>query len=318
MTGAIIAAAIVAFLITSFVFVTAGYCYIQAFHMPEKKKKLDPRTFYGSADSDFCREPMVALVNELLQIPCETVSITSRDGLRLMGRLYRFSEEAKVEILFHGWHSSGLRDASGGAMMAREYGYNVLIVDQRSHGDSEGNTTTFGIKERYDCVDWVNFIIERFGQDVKILLGGVSMGASTVLMASGLKELPPQVKGVTADCSFSSPEAIIRKVCRDRKINDRFGYPFLQFAAKFFGGFSLKDGGAVGAVKRAKVPIMIVHGEGDDFVPYSMGEEIFAACTGEKYFLSVPNAGHGLSYFYETERYIKEVGDFKRRAFDRE
>lgn len=294
----------------------ARWCYRQAFYFSEKEKRIDPHTFYSAPNGEFCREPMVALVDELLQTPCEVVSITSRDGLRLSGRLYRFCEEAKVEILFHGWRSSGVRDASGGARLARLVGYNLLVVDQRAHGDSEGNTITFGVKEKYDCIDWVQFVISRFGSDVKILLGGVSMGASTVLMASGLAELPPQVKAITGDCGYSSPEAILRKVSRDRKIPDALGYPFLRLGARLFGGFSLADGGAVEAVKHSRVPIMIMHGEADDFVPYSMALEIFEACPGEKRLLSIPCAGHGLSYFFDTETYSREVGDFKRRALE--
>jgi len=306
----------IALLLAIFVLAVARWCYGQAFYAPESKKKLDPHTFFGAPESEFCHAPMTALVDELLGTPCELVSITSRDGLKLTGRLYRFSDDARVEILFHGWRSSGIRDSSGGAKIARDLGYNLLIVDQRAHGDSDGNTITFGIKEKYDCVDWVRFVIGIFGEDVKILLGGVSMGAATVLMAAGLDELPHQVKAITADCGYSSPEAIIRKVCRDRGIPDAVGYPFLRLGARLYGGFSLKDGGAVDAVKRAKVPIMIMHGDADDFVPYSMAEELFAACVGEKYLLTIPRAGHGLAYFYDTERYTNEVAAFKQRAFE--
>jgi len=214
----------IALLLAIFVLAVARWCYGQAFYAPESKKKLDPHTFFGAPESEFCHAPMTALVDELLGTPCELVSITSRDGLKLTGRLYRFSDDARVEILFHGWRSSGIRDSSGGAKIARDLGYNLLIVDQRAHGDSDGNTITFGIKEKYDCVDWVRFVIGIFGEDVKILLGGVSMGAATVLMAAGLDELPHQVKAITADCGYSSPEAIIRKVCRDRGIPDAVGY----------------------------------------------------------------------------------------------
>ena len=318
MSGTMIAALVAAFVVTVLILIITGWCYGQAFYVPERRKKLDPHTFFSNSNGEFCREPMGKLMDELLETPCEVVTIKSRDGLKLSGRFYRFSDnDSRVEILFHGWRSSGIRDASGGARIAREIGYNLLIVDQRAHGDSEGHTLTFGIKEKYDCIDWVRYVIARFGGDVKILLGGVSMGAATVLMASCLKELPPQVKAITADCGYTSPKAILCKSCRDRKIPPAIGYPFLRLAAQMFGGFSLKDGGAVEAVKHAKVPIMIMHGEGDDFVQFPMAQEIFDACQGEKQLLTIPEADHGLSYFFDTERYSKEVGDFKRRAFER-
>jgi fermentation-respiration switch protein FrsA (DUF1100 family) len=259
---------------------------------------------------------MLQLIAALDARPFETVSITSHDGLRLTGRYYHTADGAPLDIAFHGYHGHALRDFCGGSCISFAQGHNLLLVDQRAHGDSEGNTITFGVKEKYDCIDWVHFVISRFGNDVKILLGGVSMGASTVLMASGLAELPPQVKAITGDCGYSSPEAILRKVSRDRKIPDALGYPFLRLGAKLFGGFSLADGGAVEAVKHSRVPIMIMHGEADDFVPYSMALEIFEACPGEKRLLSIPCAGHGLSYFFDTETYSREVGDFKRRALE--
>jgi len=256
------------------------------------------------------------MINKFDAIPSEWVTITAKDGTVLKARYHQIKKGAPLHIQFHGYRGSSSRDFCGGAMLAQSRGHNTLVVEQRAHGKSGGHTVTFGIKEKYDCVDWVRFVIGIFGEDVKILLGGVSMGAATVLMAAGLDELPHQVKAITADCGYSSPEAIIRKVCRDRGIPDAVGYPFLRLGARLYGGFSLKDGGAVDAVKRAKVPIMIMHGDADDFVPYSMAEELFAACVGEKYLLTIPRAGHGLAYFYDTERYTNEVAAFKQRAFE--
>ncbi len=291
------------------------WCYGKAFYFSNKQKKTDARTLVAETkDGVFYKEHMVSLVEELENTPFEPVTIVSRDGLTLFGRFYRFTERSCVEILFHGWRSNAIRDASGGAKMARDNGYNLLLVDQRAHGNSDGNTITFGILEKYDCLDWVAYTVNRFGADVKILLGGVSMGAATVLMASALP-LPENVKAITADCGYSSPEAIIRKVCRDMGIPDRLGYPFVRMGARLYGGFSLSDGGAVEAVRSARVPIMIMHGEEDDFVPFSMSGEIFEACASEgKELLTIPEAGHGTAYFYDTERYSQAVGAFKRRA----
>ena len=249
-------------------------------------------------------------------LPCEEITIRSHDGLTLFGRYYRFSDdESRMEILFHGWRSNTFRDACGGAKIARDAGYNFLVVDQRAHGKSDGNTITFGVKEKYDCLDWVNYAIKRFGPDVRILLGGISMGAATVLMASALP-LPKNVCGITGDCGYSSPEAIIRKVCRDMKIPDRLGYPFVRMSARVFGHFSLDGESAVEAVRHAKVPIMLLHGEADDFVPFPMAGEIYDAIASKKQILTVPNAGHGLAYFYDTEYYVRELSAFKVGCLD--
>lgn len=293
------------------------WAYGKAFYCSERVKKYDAHQAVADVKDEVAQEPMRRLVEELESSTFERVEITSHDGLRLVGRYYRFCEdETRLEILFHGWKSNALRDACGGAKLARDGGYNILIPDQRAHGESEGNTLTFGIKEKYDCLDWVNYAIKRFGGDVKLLLGGVSMGAATVLMAASLP-LPANVLAITADCGYSSPKAIIRKVCRDMGIPPRLGYPAVRMSARLLGGFSLEDGGAVEAVKQAKVPIMLMHGEDDDFVPFAMCGEIYEAIASEKQLLTIPRAGHGVAYFYETARYSREVGDFKKRAFER-
>ena len=310
MPALIIGAVVIAILIVA-TLLFARWSYHKAFYFPDSKKKVDPRRIFGSDPDAFYKDPMLALVGELEGRPFERVYIQSRDGLRLAARLYAEPHSNVVEILFHGWRGSALRDGCGGSRLAREAGHSILLVDQRAHGDSEGNTITFGIKEKYDCLDWVNYTVERFGPDVKILLVGLSMGASTVLMASALS-LPPNVKGIAADCGYSSPEAIIRKVCRDMGISDRLGYPVVRLAARLYGGFSMRDAGAVEAVRHAKIPILLIHGCEDSFVPFAMCREIYGAIASEKYLLEVPGAGHGVSFFYDRAAYARAVWDFQK------
>jgi len=287
-----------------------------AFYQPTGKKHPDPRKFFGEERDRFCYPELVALVNELEARPYEAVSIVSHDGLKLTGRFYAAPDSDVVEILFHGWRGCALRDGCGGSHLAKKAGHNLLLVDQRAHGDSEGNVITFGILEKYDCLDWVNYAVERLGPDIKILLSGVSMGAATVLMASALP-LPQNVRGILADCGYSSPEAIIRKVCRDMKIPDQLGYPFVRISARLFGHFSLRDGGAVEAVKHTKIPILIIHGKQDGFVPHAMCREIYDACASdEKVLVEIEEASHGLAYFYDRARYESAVLDFQTRVLN--
>jgi fermentation-respiration switch protein FrsA (DUF1100 family) len=251
------------------------------------------------------------------------VEITSHDGLRLCGKLFSpegicpegiCPEGRVVEIIFNGWRGSAYRDGCGACHTSRQFHHYALLVDQRAHGDSDGNVITFGINEKYDCAAWVDFTVARFGPDVKILLKGVSMGAATVIMASSL-DLPSNVRGIVADCAFSTPEAIIRKVCRDMGIPDRLGFPFIRIAARLFGHFSIIDGGAVEAVRHTRIPLFLAHGEADDFVPFEMGEEIFAACASpDKVFFPVKGAGHGLAFFFEREAYEAAAKDFQQRV----
>ena len=156
-------------------------------------------------------QPMYDLIRSMESIPFETVWIRSRDGLRLHGRYYHVKDGAPLQIQMHGYRGHAYRDFCGGNKLAREAGLNTLVVDQRAHGESEGHVISFGINERWDCLAWAAYAAERW-PGIPISLAGVSMGAATVLMASDLP-LPEEVKGIIADCGYSSPRAIIKKVC---------------------------------------------------------------------------------------------------------
>lgn len=250
-------------------------------------------------------------IRELDGLPFEQIFITSRDGILLAARYYHFKDGAPVQIQFHGYRGNGIREYSGGHRMAESLGYNSIVVDQRAHGKSGGHTITFGIMERYDCMDWVAYACERFGKDTPIILSGVSMGAATVLMASEL-DLPGNVVAITADCPYSSPGAIIRKVCRGMKLPDKLIYPFVVLGALIFGHFKLWDGSPVEAVKHTDIPVLLIHGEDDRFVPFEMSKEIFHSCAGPKKIVTIPEAGHGLSYMVDTKRYESSFKDFLR------
>ncbi len=247
-------------------------------------------------------------IRQLRDRPCEPVSIRSFDGLELFGRYYPLHDGAPLFIGFHGYHSSSFVDFSGGSQLIDQLGCNLLLVDQRAHGKSGGHTITFGIKERWDVVEWVRYALERFGPETKIILMGVSMGAATVLMASDL-DLPDNVRGIIADCPYSSPKAIIRKVAKQRGIPDGLAWPFVKIGAKVYGGFDIDETDAARAVKAAQTPILILHGEADGFVPCEMSDltaENPARVTRHTF----PNADHGLSFLTDSNRYRQLVTEF--------
>ena len=161
---------------------------------------------------------------------------------------------------------------------------------------------SFGIRERYDCLKWIEYVQTRFGADTPIILCGISMGAATVLMSTSLN-LPKCVRGILADCPYSSPAAIIRKVCKDEGYPPALAYPFLWLGALIYGGFALNSCSAVSAVKNANVPILLIHGSDDRFVPNYMSEEILKNCASDAQLHIFPNAGHGLSYIVDHVRY---------------
>ena len=287
----------------------AWYSYRTAFYSPEKRKE-DYYAIPKGEQYEKERQRMLSLIREMDAIPYETVSVSARDGTILSARYYHVRDGAPLQIQFHGYRGTALRDFCGGNKLARESGQNTLVVDQRAHGKSGGTTITFGIRERLDCLCWAEYANQRFGSDTPVFLSGVSMGAATVLMASEL-ELPANVVGIIADCPYSSPEAIIRKVCReDMHLSPALAKPFVQLGARLFGHFYLKESSAVQAVRNTNIPILLLHGEDDRFVPCDMSREIFDTCKGDKTRITFPGAGHGLSYIVDTERYSETVSRF--------
>lgn len=282
------------------------YAYRKAF-LSDRKRQEDWDGFIRRAGEE---GPQVReLMEQLKEITAEDVFINSFDGLKLHGRYYHVKDGAPLDIQFHGYNGNAMRDFCGGNKISRESGHNSLLIDQRAHGMSQGKTISFGINERKDCLSWVRYAVERFGEDTEIVLSGVSMGAATVLMASDLG-LPKNVKAIVADCGYSSPKAIINKVMRDSGLPDKLMYPFVWLGAMVFGKFNLTESSAVSAVPENDVPILIIHGGADDFVPCYMAEEIYKACRSEKKLLIVPGAGHGMSYLVDKDLYEKTVKDF--------
>ena len=291
------------------VFGGAYYAYRIAFYSPTKGREIIPST--QGSQYDPYRQEMKRLFHQLQDRPFEFVTITSHDGLTLSGRYYHTADGAPLDIGFHGYRSSPLTDFTGGSDLSIRMGHNVLLIDHRAHGMSEGRTITFGIKERRDLLQWVKYAVERFGEDVKIVRYGISMGGATVLMASEL-ELPENVKGIIADCPYSSPLDIILNVGKGMPIPNCLIAPFARLGARIYGGFDLEETSAEQAVQKAKVPILIIHGEADRLVPCAMSD-IADQNPDRITRVTFPNANHGLSYLEDTARYEQIVVDFLNR-----
>ena len=257
-------------------------------------------------------ETMRKCIDRLNGLPFESVTITSFDGKKLFGRYYHTRDGAPLQIQFHGYRGSAMRDFCGGTPFARRLGHNALVVDQRSHGRSEGHTISFGILERFDCQSWCCYAHERFGKETPIILVGVSMGSATVLMASDL-ELPENVKAIVADCPYSTPKAIICKEAAEMGIPRKAAGVVCSIGAVVYGKFRLGASSALDAVRRTRLPILLVHGRDDDFVPCHMSQEIYDVCTSEKELHIFPNAGHGMCYLEDPQRYEAVVESFLSR-----
>lgn len=287
------------------------YCYRKAFSTKKSRGGNILSTPYGWQYKEY-KDKIVEMMKEAEMLPYEQVYTESYDGLKLAARYYHTSDGAPLEIMFHGYRSSAICDFSGGIAYAQSLGFNVLAVDERGHGLSEGKHLTFGVRERYDVISWVNWSKSRFG-DVKIILDGVSMGASTVLLASGL-DLPDNVVAILADSPYDTPRNIIKKVCRDMHLPPRLAYPFVHLAAKLYMKCNLDDADVCKAVKKSKVPLLIIHGDADAFVPHTMSEEIFKNCKEGDERVVFPGAGHVLSFLVDPERYKKCIKELIKKT----
>jgi len=298
-------------IVLAVIFGGAYYAYRIPFYSPNKNREAIPEV-KGKEYEPF--KPLFKdLFHDLQNRPCEFVTVRSHDGLSLSGRYYHQKDGAPLAIGFHGYRSSWLTDFCGGADIAFRTGQNLLLIDERAHGRSEGRTITFGIKERQDLLCWVEYAVNRFGADVKILLYGVSMGGATVVMASEL-DLPSNVKGIIADCPYSSPMDVILSMGK------KWGYPaalikpFVILGAKIYGGFDVRETSGAQAAKHAKSPILIIHGEDDTFVPPEMSQAIQDANPEMVTRHTFPGAYHALSYMVDTTRYQRLVQEFMEKV----
>lgn len=238
----------------------------------------------------------------------EWVQTVSFDGLTLKARYFDNNSKNTV-LLFHGYRSSALRDFSCAVEMYTKIGLNVLLCDQRSHGRSEGKYISFGVLESKDVLSWIEFATERYSPE-KLVLGGLSMGATTVILACGYN-LPESVKAVVADCGFSSPVDIILKVGKQSfKINASFFIPFLNLACKLIGKFSITEVDTVKALKKSKIPVLFIHGKGDGLVPYEMSLKGYENAPEGSRILIVEGADHGMSYLIDKDKVISQVDSF--------
>ena len=183
------------------------------------------------------------------------------------------------------------------------------MVDQRSHGKSEGKYITFGVLERMDVLSWTAEHNKRVGNDTPIILDGISMGGATVAFASSL-DLPKNVVGIVDDCGYSSAKLQIHYIMGLMKIPV---FPFYQFADAFcslLGRFSFSDVDARECLEKTNIPCLFLHGEADDFVLCDMGRECYERCGSKKQIYLCPGAGHGMSYITETDKCQKLLADF--------
>lgn len=242
----------------------------------------------------------------------EEITIKSHDGLTFKAFLIPSSQtQQKVYvILAHGYTSKGLDMGAEAKFYHDELGFHVLAPDDRGHGNSQGKYIGFGWHDRLDYLAWIQYLIKHYGQDIQILLHGISMGGATVLMVSGEK-LPPNVKAIISDCAYTSAYDILAY-----QLKKMYGLPpfpimpLTSLITRLKAGYSLYEASAVEQVKKATVPILFIHGNEDTFVPFKMVYELYEACASEKELLVVEGAGHGEALLKNYDGYRETVRAF--------
>lgn len=272
------------------------------------------------ADADKWQEYMKVIQPNkdfMLSLPCEHVTVKSNDGLTLHGDYYPAEKPSdNLVICFHGYTSARMSSCSFAAYM-HKLGFDCLLVDNRAHGDSEGEYIGFGILDRHDCISWIEYVNEKFDSKKNILLYGVSMGATTIMMAAADKKIPANVKALVADCGFTSPyEVFCHVLKKDYKLSE---FPIMNFnnvICRKKAGYGFKDYSTLTAVKETDKPILFIHGEEDNFVPVWMTKKNYEECVSDKDILLVPNAAHGASYYENPSLYQEKVSEFTGKYFN--
>lgn len=297
-------------LLLAAVLLVLHYGYKLAFYYTDPQES--PLAYTEDDQTKACKETWDAAISEFAAVPFEAVSIFSHDGLKLTGRYYHNADGAPLEIMCHGYKGNAIRDFCGGWRVAKALEHNVLLIDQRCHGGSQGHTITFGIQERKDVLGWIRWANDRFGK-VPVAISGVSMGAATVLMVSGM-ELPDNVKAVVADCPYDAPSNIIKKVLgQDMGMPVKLVYPLIRFGGMVYGHFNLNADSPLKAVQKTKLPILLIHGDDDRFVPYDMSCRIHAAAPEKIEFHTIHGAGHALNFAAAPEEYGRILWGFLRK-----
>ena len=235
--------------------------------------------------------------------------INSFDDLNL--HAYEVKNQIKTNkwaIVVHGYTSEG-KLVSSKAKHFYEMGYNVLVPDLRAHGKSEGDYIGMGWDDRIDIIGWIDTIIKD-NPDSEIVLHGTSMGSATVLSVSG-EDLPNNVKAIIADCGYTS--VWDEFTYQLKALFNLPSFPVMNLSnmvTMVKAGYSLKDASPISQVAKSKTPILYIHGDKDDFVPYYMMDELYNATSSEKSKLTVQNAGHGKADLVNPDLYWNTVTDF--------
>ena len=275
------------------------------------ERRTTPWSDLGTADDDEYRILIDAY--KIKNQSNETVMIQAFDNTKLIGHYYEREKGAPLIVFFHGLWGHSYLDGVPIYRITQKHNWNLLLCDLRAQGDSEGKFSTLGVLEKYDCLDWVEWAQNRFGDKNPIFLMGVSMGASVAMMSSNLG-LPKSVRGIIDDCGFTSTMEMIDVNCKSHLpdcIPTRMFDFFVEMGTSVWGHFCISKADACKAVSQTDIPILIIHGDRDTQAPLSMAYRLYDSCSSEKQLYVV----HGAMASMPRNRKVSSSTSLKAETF---
>lgn len=295
--------------------ITFAFAYMIFYRVSVRKKPRDPdvHTLFSQNKIDIIGEENIKnTLKWIKESISDNVCIQSDDGLKLHASLINVQNAKGVVIIFHGYRSFGARDFCQQLPILHQAGYNIMLIDQRSHGQSEGKYIYYGTKEYKDALLWRKKASEIYGNELPIAFFGLSMGAATVLMASGeIDKDDTQVKCVIADCPFYDTYGIIKHVLW--KYNKIYPQPiihFVKFWCRFLADFNMESPSCAEQAKKSSLPFLIFHGKEDKFVPTECSVRLADELGESAKLVLIDEARHAEAIYYSKELYKKELLDF--------
>lgn len=219
-------------------------------------------------------------------------------------------------IALHGYTSRYNAHSRLFKLLKEKYNFNLLLIDQRGHGESGGRYTTLGVKEQKDIVYWTKYI-KKHDEKAEIILFGASFGAATALLGASL--LSNDILGVIADSPYKDIEFQIKEMIKPKtKSYTSIALFLLNLCTIFLHHFTFKKTNIKEASKNIKVNTLILHSMDDNTVSFSQSKDIYDNLSNKIYKKRVTfkKGRHILSFIYENEKYVEEITDFIDKCLD--
>ena len=248
-------------------------------------------------------------VKTLKEYDMDAIHIESKDHLKLTGYYYHVSKPKAICITCHGYHSDPYLACGVFISKALKKDHDVLAIDQRSHGNSEGSHITFGLKESEDLLLWIEYLSSKFS--LPIYIYGISMGGLACCLAAS--SFPDNVKLLIADCAPKSIESTFKHFLSLFHLPTFLYFKPLVYLCKKYADFNPLEGDADKSLKESQLPIIFIHGTKDRIVPYKMGLENFISKGSNAKFIKCEGADHAVGYLQELDKCEQIINEYLKK-----